>query len=47
MNGEQNKKRPPKTLKCSRFKTIRPKKLKSSYHVDLMRTYVNFSAFYA
>ena len=34
-----NKKtRPPKTLKCSRSKTIRPRKLKSSHHVDIMRS---------
>ena len=37
VKGEQQKTRPPKTLKCSRSKTIRPRKLKSSHHVDLMR----------
>ena len=32
------KKKPSKTLKCSRSKTIRPRKLKRSHHVDLMRS---------
>ena len=36
MNNKKT--RPPKTLKCSRSKTIRPRKLKSSHHVDLMRS---------
>ena len=34
----KQKRRPPKTLKCSWSKTIRPRKLKSSHHVDLMRS---------
>ena len=32
------KTRPPKTFKCPRSKTIRPRKLKSSHHVDLMKS---------
>ena len=35
---KKKKTRPPKTLKCSRSKTIRPRKLKSSHHVDLIRS---------
>ena len=38
INGEHKKIRSPKTLKCFRSKTIRPRKLNSSLHVDLMRS---------
>ena len=34
----KQKTRPPKTLKCSKSKTIRHRKLKSSHHVDLIRS---------
>ena len=34
----KQKTRPPKTLNCSRCKIIRPRKLSSSHHVDLMRS---------
>ena len=34
-------------LKMDPLNLYPTRKLKSSYHVDLMRTYVNFSAFYA
>ena len=34
----KQKKRPPKTWKCSKSKTIRHRELKSSHHVDLIRS---------
>ena len=36
MNNKKT--RPLKTLKCSRSKTIRPRKLKNSHYVDLLRS---------
>ena len=32
----KQKTRPPKTLKCSKSKTIKHRKLKSSHHIDLI-----------